>query len=89
MGPTHRRHATSATFTADMTTFSYLTLIYFFYGCTILASINSLGNLSGIRQIRYTFSSFAVTTLDLRDFDSSHLTDLFYCFSGCLLPTTI
>ena len=88
-GSTHRQYLTSATFAADMATFSYLNLIYLFYSCTNLATINGLGNLSGVRQMRYTFSSCAVTTLDFRGFDSSTLTDLFYCFSGCSSLTTI
>lgn len=88
-GSTHRQYLTSATFAADMATFSYLNLIYLFYSCTNLATINGLGNLSGVRQMRYTFSSCAVTTLDFRGFDPSHLTDLFYCFSGCSSLTTI
>ena len=88
-GGTHRQHLTSATFAADMSSFSYLNLIYLFYSCTNLASITGLGNLSGVRQMRYTFSSCAVTTLDFRGFDPSTLTDLFYCFSGCSSLTTI
>lgn len=77
-GSTHRQYLTSATFAADMATFSYLNLIYLFYSCTNLATINGLGNLSGVRQMRYTFSSCAVTTLDFRGFDPSTLTNLFY-----------
>lgn len=88
-GSTHWQYLTSATFAADMATFSYLNLIYLFYSCTNLATINGLGNLSGVRQMRYTFSSCAVTTLDFRGFDPSTLTDLFYCFSGCSSLTTI
>ncbi|NHM15796.1 leucine-rich repeat protein [Eggerthellaceae bacterium zg-887] len=88
-GPTHRQYLTSVTFAADMSTFSYLNLIYLFYSCTNLASINGLGNLTGVRSMRYTFSSCAVTTLDFRGFDPSTLTDLFYCFSGCSSLTTI
>ena len=88
-GSTHRQYLTSATFAADMASFSYLNLIYLFYSCTNLASITGLGNLSGVRQMRYTFSSCAVTTLDFRGFDPSTLTDLFYCFSGCSSLTTI
>ncbi len=33
---------------------------YLFYSCTNLASVNGLGNLSGVRSMRYTFSSCAV-----------------------------
>ena len=32
---------------------------------------NGLGNLSGVRSMRYTFSSCAFTTIDFRGFDSS------------------
>ena len=38
-GPTHRQYPTSATFAADMASYSYLNLIYLFYSCTNLASI--------------------------------------------------
>lgn len=88
-GPTHRQHLTSATFAADMATFSYLNLNYLFYSCTNLASVGGLGNLSGVRSMRYTFSSCAFATIDFRGFDPSTLTDLFYTFSGCSRLTTI
>lgn len=88
-GPTHRQHLTSATFATDMATFSYLNLNYLFYSCTNLASISGLGNLSGVRSMRYTFSSCTFTTIDFRGFDPSTLTDLFYTFSGCSKLTTI
>lgn len=88
-GPTHRQYLTSATFAADMASFSYLNLNYLFYSCTNLASVNGLGNLSGVRSMRYMFSSCAFTTIDFRGFDPSTLTDLFYTFSGCSHLTTI
>ena len=88
-GPTHRQYLTSVTFAADMATFSYLNLIYLFYSCTNLASVSGLGNLSGVRSMRYTFSSCAFATIDFRGFDPSTLTDLFYTFSGCSSLTTI
>ena len=88
-GPTHRQHLTSATFAADMATFSYLNLNYLFYSCTNLASVGGLGNLSGVRSMRYTFSSCAFATIDFRGFDPSTLTDLFYTLSGCSRLTTI
>ncbi len=72
-----------------MATFSYLNLNYLFYSCTNLASISGLGNLSGVRSMRYTFSSCSFTTIDFRGFDPSTLTDLFYTFSGCSHLTTI
>lgn len=88
-GPTHRQHLASVMFAADLATFSYLNLIYLFYTCTNLASVSGLGNLHGVRSMRYTFSSCAFTTIDFRGFDPSHLTDLFYTFSGCSHLTTI
>ena len=86
---TTRPSLTSAVFAADMATYSYLNLNYLFYSCTNLASITGLGNLSGVRSMRYTFSSSAVTTLDFSGFDPSTLTDLFYCFAGCSSLVTI
>ena len=88
-GPTRRQHLTSASFAADMATFSYLNLNYLFYSCTNLASVSGLGNLSGVRSTRYTFSSCTFVTIDFRGFDPSTLTDLFYTFSGCSRLATI
>jgi hypothetical protein len=88
-GPTHRQHLTSTTFATDMAGFSYLNFNYLFYSCTNLASVNGLGNLSGVRSMRYMFSSCAFTAIDFRGFDPSTLTDLFYTFSGCSSLTTI
>lgn len=62
-GPTRRQHLTSVTFAADMVTFSFLNLIYLFYTCTNLTSVSGLGNLHGVRSMRYTFSSCAFTTI--------------------------
>lgn len=88
-GPTHRQHLTSAAFATDMAGFSYLNFNYLFYSCTNLASVNGLGNLSGVHSMRYMFSSCAFTTIDFRGFNPSTLTDLFYTFSGCSRLTTI
>ncbi len=88
-GATHRSNLTSVEFAADMATYSYVNLIYLFYSCTNLASVTGLGNLTGVRSMRYTFSSCAMTALDFRGFDPSTLTDLFYTFSGCRSLTTI
>ena len=88
-GPSHRQHLTSATFASDMAGFSYLNFNYLFYSCTNLASVGGLGNLSGVRSMRYMFSSCAFTTIDFRGFDPSALTDLFYTFSGCSKLATI
>ncbi|EUB31298.1 leucine-rich repeat protein [Olsenella uli] len=88
-GPTHRQYLTSVAFAADMATFTYLNLIYLFYSCTNLASVTGLANLTGVRSMRYAFSSCAFTSIDFRGFDPSTLTDLFYCFSGCSSLVTI
>ena len=58
-----------------MATFSYLNLNYLFYSCTNLASVNGLGNLSGVRSMRYTFSG------------CSHMTTI-YADSTWALPTS-
>ena len=88
-GPTHRQHLTHVTFAADMATFSYLNLVYLFYSCTNLASVSGLGNLSGVRSMRFTFASCAFTEIDFRGFDPATLIDLTYCFSECTSLVTI
>lgn len=88
-GPTHRQHLTSTTFAADMAGFSYLNFQYIFYSCTSLASVSGLGNLSGVRSMRFMFASTAVQVLDFRGFDPSTLTDLYYAFSSCSSLTTM
>ena len=55
-GPTHRQHLTSASFAADMATYSYLNFNYLFYSCTNLASTSGLGNLSGAVLFQWTLS---------------------------------
>lgn len=88
-GAAHRQHLTSATFASDMAGFSYLNLNYLFYSCTNLTSVSGLGNLSGVRSMRYTFSSCAFAMINFRGFNPSTLTDLFYTFSGCSHLETI
>ena len=88
-GATHRQHLTSATFAPDMAAFTYLNFQYLFYSCTSLASVSGLGNLAGVRSMRFMFASSAVTELDFRGFDPSALTDLYYAFSSCSKLTTI
>lgn len=91
IGPTYRQHLTSASFAADIATFLYLNLNlnHLFYSCANLASVSGLGSLSGVRSMRYAFSSCAFATIDFRGFDPPTLTDLFYTFSGSLRLTTI
>lgn len=69
IGPTYRQHLASASFAADMATFLYLNLNHLFYSCANLASVSGLGSLSGVRSMRYTFSSCAFATIDFRGFD--------------------
>lgn len=88
-GATRRQHLTSATFAADMVGYSSLNFQRLFYSCTSLASVSGMGNLSGVRSMRFMFSSCAVTTLDFRGFDPSALTDLYYAFSSCSSLATI
>ena len=78
-GATHRQHLTSATFAADMAGFSYLNFNYLFYSCTNLANVNGLGNLSGVRSMRYTFSSCAGNLSGVRS--------MRYTFSSCAFTT--
>lgn len=82
-GPTHPQHLTRVTFAADMATYTYLNFQYIFYSCTSLASVSGLGNLTGVRSMRFMFASCAVTELDFRGFDPSKLTGLYYTFAGC------
>ena len=72
-----------------MAAFTYLNFPYLFYSCTSLASVSGLGNLAGVRSMRFMFASCAVTELDFRGFDPSSLTDLYYAFSSCSKLTTI
>ena len=80
----------SAEFAADMAGLSYLNLNYLFYSCSNLASVSGLGNLPGVRSMRYTFAGCSsLVSIDFSGFDPSTLTDLFYCFSTCSALTTI
>ena len=88
-GPTHRQYLTRVTFAADMANYSYFNGQYLFYSCTNLTSVSGLGNLSGVRSMRFMFASTGVVTLDFRGFDPSTLTDLYYAFSSCNSLTTI
>lgn len=64
-----------------MTTFSRPGPIFPFHSRTIIASIAGLGALNA-RSMRYTFSSFAFTTMDLRNSCLSNPMNLFYTLSG-------
>ena len=73
-----------------MASFSYLNFCYLLYSCINVASVSGLGNLSGVRSMRFMFASCSsLATLDFRGFDPSTLTDLYYTFSSCNSLTTI
>lgn len=84
-----RQALTRATFAEDMAGYSYTNLTYLFYSCTKLVTVEGLGNLRGVRSMRYAFTSCGVTEFDFCGFDPSQLTDLFYTFSGCKSLTAI
>ena len=79
----------SASFAADMVTFSYLNPNYLPYTCTNLAGISGLGNLLGVRSMGYAFSSCTFATIDFRGIDPSRLTNLFCTFLGYSYLTMI
>lgn len=87
--PAHHEHLVHAIFAAGMELYSYVNLNYFFCSCANLTSVAGLGNLGGMRSMRFAFASAGVTELDFRGFDSSTLTDLTYCFLGYLSLATI
>ena len=60
-----------------------------FYSCSNLLSVSGLGNLSGVKSMRFMFASSGVEVLDFRGFDPSSLTDLYYAFSSCSALVTI
>lgn len=78
----HQQYLMSATFVSAMSMFGCLNFQYLFHSCTNLASIAGLGQLSGVRSMRFTFASCAILTLDFRRFDPSTLASLYYMFSG-------
>lgn len=83
-GPTHRANLRRVEFAADMAGLAVLNLDYLLYSCTAVEAVSGLGNLGGVRSMRYAFASCgSLSELDFRGFDPSALTDLFYCFSGC------
>ena len=65
-------------------------LNYWFYGFDALTSVTGLANLPSPSAMLYAFSGCtALTSLDLRRVDPSHLTDVQYCFGGCSALETI
>ena len=79
-----------AEFAADMATLSYLNLNYLFNNIPALVSVSGLGYLGSVRSLSFTFAACSgLTSIDLRGFDPSHLTNLSYAFSDCDALCTI
>lgn len=73
-----------------MAAYGEVNLNYWFYEHQAHTGVAGLGNLSGVREMRYTFNSCkALVSLDLSGMDSSSLEDLTYTFSGCDALATI
>lgn len=89
-GYSYRSQMTSIAFAADMGSFTYINMNYWFYGLSAVTSVTGLGNLANVREMQYTFSSCSgIASLDFRGFDPSGLTSLYYTFGGCTNLTTI
>lgn len=85
-----RDKITRITIDGDMTHFTQVHTNYWFYGMSKVASIAGMRNLRGVGEMQHTFNSCSgLTSLDLRGFDPSGLTSLFYTFSGCKALRTI
>ena len=63
---------------------------YWFYACPAVEAVEGMGNLKTCTSMHFTFvSCLALTTLDLRGFVPTGLTDVVYAFAGCSALTTI
>jgi hypothetical protein len=63
---------------------------YWFYAYGSVTEIAGLGFMRHVRDMSFCFSSCgSLSTLDLRGFDPSELTDLGYAFASCAKLTTI
>ena len=90
VGYADRSQMRTVAFAADMSTFTEVNLNYWFYGINAVTSFTGLGNLSGVREMCFAFTSCTgLTSLDFWGFDPTHLTDLYYCFGGCNNLVTI
>lgn len=85
-----RDKITRMTIRDDVAQFTQVHTNYWFYGMDAITSIDGLRNLRGAGEIQHTFNSFSgLAALDLRGFDPSNLTSLYYTFSGCKALETI
>ena len=89
-GYANRSQMSSVAFAADMNTFNYVNMNYWFYGLSAITSFTGIANLANVHEMQYAFSSCTgVTTLDFRGFDPSGLTSLYLTFGGCSNLVTI
>lgn len=87
---TNRQLMTKVTLDQSLGGLAKLNMDYWFYACKALETVEGMGNLKTCSRMHFAFvSCTGLTTLDLRGFDPSRLTDLVYTFSGCTALTTI
>lgn len=85
-----RSSITRATIDPDVDFFADGNLNYWFYGLNKLSSITGLQYFNGVGEMQHAFNSCtSLASIDLRGFDPSKLTSLFYTFAGCKALTTI
>ena len=73
-----------------MASYDEVSLNYLLYGHQALESVAGMGNLSGVREMRHTFSNcVALASLDFSGMDPSLLEGLAYAFGGCSVLATI
>ena len=89
-GYSNKAQMQSVTFAADMNTFNYINMNYWFYGLNAITTFAGIANLANVHEMQYAFSSCSgVTSLDFRGFDPSHLTSLYLTFGSCSNLATI
>ncbi|OUO62047.1 hypothetical protein B5F74_02220 [Collinsella sp. An271] len=78
------------TIASDVAALEIVSLTWWFYGCSSLASVQGMGNLGSVTSMDYCFSGCAsLETLDLTGFDPGALVDLSHTFNGCSALETI
>lgn len=89
-GYEYRMQFRTVVFRSSMPAFAEVNTNYWFYGLVAITSFVGISNLANVHEMQYMFRSCqSVTDLDFRGFDSSHLTNLFYCFAGSNALATI
>ena len=89
-GYANRAQMQSVAFAADMGTFNFINMNYWFYGLGAITSFSGIANLANVREMQYTFSGcIGITSFDFRGFDPSSLTSLYLTFGNCSNLVTI